>query len=594
MSQGSSNPSVDLKKIKGTAISVNSGTVDAGTQRIVIASNQIAIPITDNGDSLTIDGSVGISAGTNNIGSITSVTGTVSLPTGAATSAKQDTIITHIDGIETLIGTTNTNTSNIATAVQLIDDAIIADNTAVGTTKMMAVGGKDGSTSRELTVKSPSTKPVATDNSLVVSLSPNSVGYDSQDDMMKVKSVQKKLRDSFVGSALDATKWDSVIGTGGAVSVASGSVTLSSGTTANAETYIRSKEVFTVPFRVSFQLTLSQRIANQSFIVEAISVDPTTGTPDGKNVIAWVFDGTTATYGKYRVGNGGAAVLDSAVSTVVTTAGSGVYEIEPYADEAWFHSSTLDSTTGRTQSYRRHQQIPDPNAVYKLQLRWLNGASVPASSTNASLQFVSCQDYAELTAEITAGRGQVVAGQSIGVVATGGSLTASLASQATHGSSCSSTVVQNGAYAYGISLTDNSPPAVSANADSVRLMANKNGAQIIVPMPEGTQYTCPSNATLSSYGTYLLVKNTAGAIFSLSGYNSKASAQFIQIHDAASLPADGAVPKVIFKVPPDSNFSFDFGTYGRYFPTGIAVCNSSTGPTKTIGSADCWFDAQYK
>lgn len=241
-------------------------------------------------------------------------------------------------------------------------------------------------------------------------------GYDSQDDMLKVKSVQKKFRDSFVGSAVDAAKWVSSIGAGGAISVASGMVTMGSGTTANSQTSLTSVETFTVPFRVTFHLILSQRIANQQFIVEAISVDPVTLQPNNLNTIAWSFDGTTVTQAKYRVQNGGAAALDSAASTVLTTASPGsIYEIEPYADEAWFHSGAMDSTAGRSNSYRRHQQIPDPNALYKLRLRWLNGATAPASNTNAQMQFLSCQDYAELTAEITAGRGQVVAGQAVGV-----------------------------------------------------------------------------------------------------------------------------------------------------------------------------------
>lgn len=239
--------------------------------------------------------------------------------------------------------------------------------------------------------------------------------YDPVDDMLKVKSVQKKFRDSFTGSAIDATRWSTSIGAGATASVASGVLTLASGVTANSETSLLSKEVFTVPFRLSVGLTLSQRIANQTFYVEAVSVDPSTGSPNGQHSCALLFDGTTATTAKYRVQNGGLTALDSAAVTFPTSASGSIFEIEPFADEVWFHGGVLDSTAGRSNSYRRHQQIPDPTALYKLRLRWLNGATAPATSTNAVIQYVACQDYAELTAEITAGRGQVVAGQAVGV-----------------------------------------------------------------------------------------------------------------------------------------------------------------------------------
>jgi hypothetical protein len=96
-----------------------------------------------------------------------------------------------------------------------------------------------------------------------------------------------------------------------------------------------------------------------------------------------------------------------------------------------------------------------------------------------------------------------------------------------------------------------------------------------------------------AYEASAIVKATPGTIFSVAGYNSKASAQFIQLHDSATLPADTAVPKIVFTVPASSNFYYDFGEIGRQCDYGIVLCNSSTGPTKTLGSADCWFNVQY-
>ncbi len=302
-------------------------------------------------------------------------------------------------------------------------------------------------------------------------------GYDPVEDLRKVTTTQKKWRDPFAGSTLNTARWTSVVGAGGsAISVAGGALTLASGININVETSVLSTETFTVPFRALVGLTLSQRIANQSFFIEAISVDRITGAPDGQNMIGLLFDSVTATQARFEVQAGGMVRLTSAASTFPSTAGGGVYEFEAFIDEAWFHGSVLDSTTTRFNSYRRHQQIPDPTALYRLRLRWLNSTTAPASSTNAAVQFINVNDFAQLTTEITSGRASV-SGQAITVQVVGNTPAASgIMVFGSAGRGSAPTV--NPLY---LAIGHSSNPAVVTNNRIIDLLTTLIGALITKP-----------------------------------------------------------------------------------------------------------------
>ena len=76
-------------------------------------------------------------------------------------------------------------------------------------------------------------------------------------------------------------------------------------------------------------------------------------------------------------------------------------------------------------------------------------------------------------------------------------------------------------------------------------------------------------------------------------YNTKASSQFLNVFDSATLPADTAVPLFSWALTANTGVGFSWAPQGREFLQGLTLCNSSTDATKTIGSADCFFDVQY-
>jgi len=142
--------------------------------------------------------------------------------------------------------------------------------------------------------------------------------------------------------------------------------------------------------------------------------------------------------------------------------------------------------------------------------------------------------------------------------------------------------------------TAQTSPLSLTTGGALRTQIDNSPTVFTRPSPTSSSTSALTTAESTAYATNLVVKASAGRLYAISGYNSKTSDQFIQIHNTTSLPADASVPKRILRVYADSNFFFDFGEFGLYCATGITVCNSTTGPTKTIEAADIWFQADYK
>jgi len=102
----------------------------------------------------------------------------------------------------------------------------------------------------------------------------------------------------------------------------------------------------------------------------------------------------------------------------------------------------------------------------------------------------------------------------------------------------------------------------------------------------------PKNAGSAALAAGVQLSAVPVTLYGLTVNNTNAAAQFIQLHDSASVPAEGAAPALVIKAPAADDQVIDLGVYGMAFTNGLYVCNSSTAATKTIGAADCQFFAR--
>lgn len=366
-------------------------------------------------------------------------------------------------------------------------------------------------------------------------------------------TAREKFRDAFL--TYDTTNnWTTVsTGSGMAITTAGAAngaryLNISSGTTINSETIIISKTRFKAPCSVIVGLSMSQRIANCDAFIEIVEVD-TNGNvitdstqasarfKDARNGASFQFNGTTATTQTVNVRQDGLTEV-TATGTYTTTAATGtnpnfipagLFEITLRNRDVQFSSVAIDSNAAKTAPLARTMRVPNPDALYALRIRVLNGGTAPASSTDVRIHSVVITDDTRLSVDF-------------GNIA-------------------------------GLSNLLNALPVQVANALTVSL----SGSSIITPVVNTGQGLSTYHHLIAA-GTNNLtsVKTTAGVIGSITLTNAHTSGIYFKLYNKASAPvlASDTPIKTVF-VPANSAIHLNFAPFGLRLATGIAYATTT-------------------
>ncbi|MFN9343456.1 MAG: hypothetical protein ACK6DB_12835, partial [Planctomycetota bacterium] len=218
-------------------------------------------------------------------------------------------------------------------------------------------------------------------------------------------------------------------------------------------------------------------------------------------------------------------------------------------------------------------------------------AAAPAASISLQSQFINCQDYAELTSVITAGRAQTVVGQGLGVVLTGatasstniGTVTANVAGQAAHDAVVAGNPVRIAARALTAAY------ASVATGDVADLVSTLQGVLVTRPwqIPElEWSYASAAGGVINTTDVVLSAAAGAGLrryVTSMQLSNNSAVATEIVLKDGATviwrghLPANAPMAEIIFTNPikTTANTALNFAC----ITTGAAVYINAQGYT---------------
>lgn len=423
-----------------------------------------------------------------------------------------------------------------------------------------------------------------------------------------------------------------VSGAGQAVSQSGGNLLITTGTTANAETILRSRSPFTPPLNLKYSLTLSQRIANNNFFVELVDVigddlaftinsatsvtvtipnspfsavnvgqsmylgklTGTAGTIPGRYAIASVsgndvtftvagypasgsgtvslfgwnylhvlYDGVSATAGKFGTANKGYGLADAAIAIASTATGHVVFSTLEDNQTVIADSTSGSTSVGSPVTTRGASvvSIPSDFPLY-IQIRAVNGSVAPASTTTCTIGTVMLEDYNPAAVAITSLRTPQT-GQSQLPIQIAGTVFSGSSSMSVQGAYASNASGSPGNPIGIAGLGVSAAPAAVTTGRGVVALATLLGAQVVQPfaIPESTwTYAAAAGGIVNTTG--ITAKAAAGTgirnyVTGVTLSNNSATATDFQIRDGASgtvlframLPANAANVCFTFPTP---------------------------------------------
>lgn len=357
-----------------------------------------------------------------------------------------------------------------------------------------------------------------------------------------VKTTQKRFRDEFLGTALDPNKMRLVgQGAGMGVTVGGGNLTITTGVTPNSTTIIETVDTFTIPFKIIWGMSISQKIANQEVAVELVRVDPATGLNDETQGGGMRFNHADSSTNTTARGYAWTAVGDSAdtgnISSLPAQNTLSLYELEMFEDELWVHGRVMNSSAARLSSGVIHGKLPDMEGIFRVRIVVKNLGTAPASTTTIVLPFLAIYDHTEICAEITSGRGASSAGQALPVTVLG--------------------------------------------------TPNVNATQVPQSSTSGLLSNEFKVAAASTNSTSL--KASAGRVFRIIASNTTATNKYLKFYNKATAPTVGTdTPMLTVLVPPNNTIEIN-GTFPIYFATGIGYAitgGAASADTTAVAAGD--------